>query len=246
LVYYLGLWADKFVMRAFKGLLIVPGVLYAAPAYEIAGFLAQLSIIPALAVFFLKVETEFFETYHTYYESISGRASLGAIKENRRKMKSSLLRGLWMLLRVQGAVTVCMILLAPQLFQAFIAEGYTVNLIRIGALGSFFQILAFFIVIVMMYYEFYAEALATSLVFLVTNALGAYLLIPLGPSWDGWCYVIAGVVSLATGAILLKRGLDMLEYITFTGQALPNLKPLEPSLVGPGGLGRFLDIPQAK
>jgi hypothetical protein len=38
----------------------------------------------------------------------------------------------------------------------------------------------------------------------------------------------------------------MLEYITFTGQALPNLKPLEPSLVGPGGFGRFLDIPQAK
>jgi uncharacterized membrane protein len=199
-----------------------------------------------MAVFFIKVETEFFETYHNYYESISSRNPLEVIEEKRELMIRSLVNGLKIQIHVQGLISACFILLAPGIFSRFAIDSYTVGLVRIGILGAFFQILAFFTVIVMLYFEFYGQALSVAGLFLALNTVLARILMHFGQSWDGWCYPLAGAAAFVLGAFLLARSLRSLEYITFTNQPIPTLKNFDPSLFEGTGLGRFIKLKEAE
>ena len=60
LLYNLGIWGDKLMFWwVAENREQISGALYAAPQYDVAIYLSLLSIVPGMAVFFLKLETEF-------------------------------------------------------------------------------------------------------------------------------------------------------------------------------------------
>lgn len=64
--------------------------------YDLPIFLAYLAIVPGMAVFLLRLETEFAEKYDSYYDAVRGGATFDAIKKRHIEMidtaRTSLLR----------------------------------------------------------------------------------------------------------------------------------------------------------
>jgi uncharacterized membrane protein len=80
--YNAAIWVDKWLMwwldpRAEA----VAGVLKTLPFYDSAMFLAYMITVPGMALFFVSVETEFFERYRRFYGSFQMHASLAQIRK---------------------------------------------------------------------------------------------------------------------------------------------------------------------
>ena len=54
------------------------------PAYDSSMFLAYLTIVPALVLFLVSIETRFFEQYVEFYRDIQGHATLQKIRDNHK------------------------------------------------------------------------------------------------------------------------------------------------------------------
>jgi len=210
--YFVGLWADKGLMRFSHQGFSIAGVswLRANPSYEQAAFLAQLTVLPALAVFFLAVETEFFERFRLFFVDISEGRSLFHIHKSKQRMLHNLRSGGLRLVLVQAVVTLVAVLLAPQWMPPeAVAQG------QIQMLGVYFQTLLYFGTVVLLYYELYREALTGILVFTLGN-IGLTLV------WQntGWGYVAAAVLALCTNITFLLRCLPVVDRLVFERQPL--------------------------
>lgn len=111
LFYNLGVWVDKFIfwVSPVTGINVL-GPLRAAPAYDLSMFLSYLSLIPGMAVFLIRMETDFSEKCERFYATIKSGGTLAQIHGARNELVDSLYGGMLTVMKVQGAVTlVCFI-----------------------------------------------------------------------------------------------------------------------------------------
>ena len=230
LTYYAGMWMDKIVYRySAIGKNVAAPLFNAAPDYETAAFLAQLTAIPALAIFFLRVETEFFDRFSDYYQVLQNKGSLARIEEAHQAMVDSLKTGARKIITVQGLLAAIAVLLAPILFRQLVeVDANVLPLLRIQIVAVFFQTLMFMVSVVLMYYEFHKESCATMGLFMALNLILTIALLPLGNGWNGIGYLVSAISSSALGIVLLVRRLHHLEFITFVRQPVSNLVTLPP------------------
>src|SRR5690606_4628947 len=96
LLYNLGIWADKFVFWMNPGTSEpVIGPLRSSVVYDLPIFLAYLSIIPGMAVFLMRIETDFAEQYDNYFATIRAGRTLDEIEQARHKMTSVVRQALY-------------------------------------------------------------------------------------------------------------------------------------------------------
>lgn len=116
LCYNLGIWIDKFIFWFNPSTSdLVIGPLRASILYDLPIFLAYLSIIPGMAVFLVRIETDFAEWYERVYEAIRGGETLQHIGLLKEQMILAIRQGLLEICKVQGLAVVLLFLLAPQL-----------------------------------------------------------------------------------------------------------------------------------
>lgn len=221
LFYYLSIWADKFIYRATDyGYLIAPKWLYAAPTYEIPAFIAQLTVIPALAMFFLKAETDFYVRFREFFTMISQRHSFSEIKASKNIVLQSVKEGFYFILKFQGIITFISILLASQLFSRWLNET-EITILRILLPGTFFQICLFLTVILMLYLELFRQALIACTMFFVGNCLFTVLFLYTFPTAPGLGYTISALGAFLYAALSLTISLRRLPEIVFMKQLKP-------------------------
>lgn len=222
-LYYLGSFVDKLVFRygsffvdsPYVGEVTVAPWLWACERYETMGFLGQLTVVPALALFFLRVETDFFENYRAFYRAIDRRASLPELQFYRNRILEALKHGAIALVTVQGTFTLLAIIAAPEVFRWVSLGFYDLYLLRLAVLASFLHISTLFICVLMLYFELYTEAFqVTGAFFLIAGSLSFASLFA-EPLWHGWGFVAAGFISTVAGGALLWHRVQNLEYITF-------------------------------
>ena len=78
------------------------GPLRASILYDLPIFLAYLSIIPGMAVFLVRIETDFAEWYERVYEAIRGGETLQHIGLLKEQMILAIRQGLLEICKVQG------------------------------------------------------------------------------------------------------------------------------------------------
>ncbi|HQY38668.1 MAG TPA: exopolysaccharide Pel transporter PelG, partial [Giesbergeria sp.] len=84
LLYNLGIWADKFMFWYFPPTSqAIIGGLRASLIYDMPVFLSYLSIIPGMAVFLVRIETDFVEFYDKFYDAVRSGGSLEYIESMR-------------------------------------------------------------------------------------------------------------------------------------------------------------------
>jgi uncharacterized membrane protein len=215
LFYNAAIWIDKWIMwLAPDGQSDVRG-LVTNPSYDSSMFLAYLTIVPALILFLVSVETRFFERYVTFYRDIQNHATLKRIRENHRLILSAIAEGIRNITIVQGVICYLALLVAPGLIGLARGGIELVSIFRFGVLGAFFHTLLLFAMIVIAYFDLRRVLLGVTSLFFTSNAALTLAFIPLGAPWTGYGYFLASLLSFATACLAGTWCIKRLPYMTF-------------------------------
>lgn len=217
LAYGLGIWIDKWVMWLAPEAGAFPSGLIAYPAYDAAMFFAWMTTVPAVAIFLVAIETDFADRYNTFYGDIRAHATLDRIQANQRALDRSLGRRLRDVMVVQGTLSVLVVLVSPEIFDAFPDLAIEFGIFRLGVLGAFFQVMFMFLTVVITYLDRPGPLLAINLVFVLSNGGLTALTLHLGFPWYGAGYALAGIVTFAVAWAVCLREISRLPYLTFIG-----------------------------
>ncbi|MEZ5963020.1 MAG: exopolysaccharide Pel transporter PelG [Planctomycetota bacterium] len=216
--YSAAIWVDKVVFWYSDGIGSHPLIRF-HPLYDTCCFLAYLSVVPALAINLVHFETGFYQHYRGYYAAITQGMPLREVAWRRKEMTENLWEGAGRLVRVQGAVTLAVILLAPQILDAVAMPPGAVHVFRVACLGAFFHVGFLITSLLLLYFDLQKDALSSSVLFLVLNATLSVASVKIGFAAYGSGYALAALVSLVVAFAKLTRRIGALEYETFATHA---------------------------
>lgn len=215
-LYNFGIWVDKFIFW-FTPVTSeqVIGPLRASVIYDIPIFLAYLSIIPGMAVFLVRMETDFAEAYNNFYTSVREGDTLEHIERLKDEMVLTIRQGIYEIFKVQGITVVLLYLLGEKILAFIGISPLYVHLFQIDIVAVGVQVLLLAILNVLFYLDFLMIAFSLCLLFVAANTLFTYITIELGPQFYGYGFAVALVLTSLIGLVLISRKLDRLEYETF-------------------------------
>jgi uncharacterized membrane protein len=215
-LYNLGIWADKFMFWFHPDTSeAVIGPLRASVIYDLPVFMAYLAIIPGMAVFLVRIETDFVEYYQRFYDAVREGGSLEYIEGMRDEMVYAVRQGLAEIAKIQTlAVLIAFVAGPPVLDLLGISELY-LPLLHIQTIGASLQVMFLALLNVFFYLDRRRIVLALCVGFVVLNLIFTGITLRLGAPFYGYGYALAVLVVLAAGLVLLDRKLGRLEYETF-------------------------------
>ena len=221
LFYNLGIWIDKilfwFISADRKQ---VAGVLYVSPDYDQVVYLSFLTIVPGMAVFLLTLETGFATHYEQFVQRVLGKGTFEQITEAKRGMVSSLREGFAQLIKIQGALTLLLIIFTDQ-FLSFVGLGAVQSgSFQTTALGVFLLVLFLSHLTVCFYLGKLRDAMLCCLIFALVNGGVTAWSIYSGEQWYGFGFLVASAIATTIVAVRVNRHLRFLEYDTFTSQSI--------------------------
>lgn len=216
LAYNLGLWIDKLIFWFWPPTSdAIIGPLRASLIYDLPIFLAYLSIIPGMAVFLLRLETDFVDWYDSFYDAVRSGGSLALIERLRNGMVESARMGLQEIIKIQ-AITALVVVIAGQSLLGWLGiSTLYAPLLNVMVVGAGMQVVLLGMLNVFFYLDRRRPALLLTVFFLVANALGTAITLALGPEFYGYGYALALLASNMLGAWMLDREFEDLEYRTF-------------------------------
>jgi uncharacterized membrane protein len=216
LFYNLGIWADKLlfwlkpdVSRA------VLGPLRASEVYDLPIFLAYLTIVPGMAVFLVRVETDFAERHHAFYAAIREGASLRRIEPLCTAMTASARRAVADIAKIQGLTLALCFAFGPQMLKFFGISELHLPLFYVDAVGVSLQVLLLAVTSMFFYLDRKREVVWLSLLLLVSNAALTWASQQLGPELYGYGFAIAMCVTSVIALAQLSSAFRSLVRDTF-------------------------------
>jgi uncharacterized membrane protein len=209
--YNTAIWIDKILMWYAPGGLHIHSFFYTHFPYDSAMFIGYVTIVPTLAIFLLRIETDFYVRYKAYYGTILQKAPLDQILKCKGEMLDVLRSASRTVLIYQGSFTAGVLILMP----------YLVTLLGVDpAVGAFFHAGVLVLMILMLYFDFRGAALTLAAMFLLANTSLTLVALNLGPAYMGWGYTLATLLCLLTGLLMFLNRVRNLEYLTFMRQPM--------------------------
>ncbi|MBP2228559.1 putative membrane protein [Azospirillum agricola] len=215
LVANLAVWSDKWVMWFAPEREVVSGAMVIHTAYDSAMFVAYLTILPALTLFTVNIETRFFEHYQGFYRDIQSHATYDQIARNHRSIIAALVESGRNLIILQGAVCAVTIFTAPAIVGALGLHYQQIGMFRFGALGAFFQAMFLFCTVILAYFDLRGRNLAVQLLYLAANAGFTLAFSRLGFAWYGYGYFLGSLLAFAVGYLMVADAVRRLPYFAF-------------------------------
>ena len=103
--YYAGIWVDKLVFWFNGHGKHIDEIFYTNLYYDTAMFTAYLTVIPSMAIFLVKVETEFYISYARYYRAIEDKMNLTFLETVFNDIIQTLKDKFLTLIKIQGFIT---------------------------------------------------------------------------------------------------------------------------------------------
>lgn len=241
-LYNLAIWIDKFLFWISPLATEPCRGLAAFGIYDTSIFLAYITIIPALGIYLMNIETTFYETYRDFYGVIMRQQPLRAIIRRHGDIVRNLRFMFFEMVKVQGSITLLIWYFAPEILDKIHYPPELVTTLRWGVWGAFFQVLFLFVSLIMLYFEFTREALWGNAMFLGVNAAVTAFVIHLHLA-DCWAmgYLLSTVAAFLLSSYFLAARLRKLIYLTFAHQPIPNEVIATGALLGPDGrLGEII------
>jgi len=216
MLYNIAIWIDKviFWFTPIIGYMVIDK-LHASMVYDFPIFLAYLSIIPGMAIFFFRLEVDFAKAYDDFYRAINKHGTLGQIKRHKQSMIDAVKRSIQEILFVQGIFNIFLFLSAEKLFELLLLPKLYLPLFYVDVIGVQLQ-LGFMSILAYLYYlDRQKEALYYTLFFVLINALLTWISIQLGPYFYGYGYSITLLILFVASIATLNRILQELDYETF-------------------------------
>jgi uncharacterized membrane protein len=216
LLYNAGIWADKFVFwfnPATSESVSFP--LRSSLLYDTPIFLAYLSIVPGMAVFFVRAETDFAEAYEAFYQCVRVGGTLHHIRRLKEEMIQAVRQGIHEIFDVQGLTILIMILAGPHLLRLLKMPQLYLNLFYVHLVGTGAQVLLLAVLNVLFYLDKRREVMFLTGLFATLNLALSLLSQRLGGHFYGLGFAVASLLAAVVGLAIASRKLDHLEYETF-------------------------------
>lgn len=214
-LYNMAIWVDKllFWFNPLTSTSIV-GPLRMSELYDLPIFLAYLSILPGMATFLIRMETDFAEQYDLFYRAISEGASLNRIVQIYNAMIQVIRRGFLEIFKIQGMTVIILLAMGSKLLHwVGISPNYQV-LLNIDLVAVGVQVLLLAVLNLLFYFDYRMDALYLCLVFAGSNFALTLLTQLLGPTFYGYGFAGAVVLTTLVGLSIISRRLDKLVYET--------------------------------
>lgn len=216
LFYNIGVWADKIIFWYSPATSVqIIGTLRASPIYDLPIFLAYLTIIPGMAVFLVRMETDFVEQYDRFYTAIRGGSSLEEIFYLKDKMVQTAQGGLYDIFKIQGITIACLLLWGEQILTFIGIDPNYKTLLFIDVVGVGVQVIFLSILNILFYLDKRATVLFLSGLFLFINIVFTIASIALGPQFYGYGFALSTIITSVIGLYWLSKQFEELEYETF-------------------------------
>lgn len=219
-VYNLAIWIDKFIFWWSDAGEANGAFLFTSRTYDTPMFLAFLTIVPAMSLFLIRIETSFSVHCSRFYRAIVEKDSLDAIRAAKKTLVESVKVSIERLIKVQGSFSLVCLLLAPYLIEPMGLRWTQLNILRFGILGAFLHVLILLLTVCLLYFDFRVSTFYLMLFFLLMNFGATLGTIWFGGPYYGFGYFIACFITLAAGVFLLDFRVKQLEYITFVEQPM--------------------------
>ncbi|SDY12083.1 exopolysaccharide Pel transporter PelG [Nitrosomonas sp. Nm58] len=216
LLYNLAIWADKFIFwfnPETSTAAILP--LRGSELYDLPIFLAYLSIIPGMAVFLLRMETDFVEQYTRFYGAINAGSSLKRILQIYQEMVITIRRGFIEIVKVQGMTTVLLLAIGDKLLAWVGISPFYKVLLNIDLVAVGIQVLLLAVLNLLFYFDYRKDALYLCLLFATSNIVFTLLSQYLGPAFYGYGFALSVALTTIIGMVIVSKKLNQLVYETF-------------------------------
>ena len=210
------IWADKIVfwMANETGNQVI-GPLRASVIYDMPIFLAYLGIIPGMAVFLVRFETDFVDWYDRFYTAVREGGSLEEIARMRDAMVDAVRKGLFDIIKIQTLSVLLLVMFAPTIFSKLSISPLYLPLFYVDAVGASLQVALLAVMNVFFYLDKRREVLITVVVLSILNTLLSMLSVRLGVAFYGYGFALAMLITLVFALRMLEYKLGRLEYETF-------------------------------
>lgn len=216
LLFNAAVWADKFIFWFHPDTSQhIIGPLRASVIYDLPIFLAYLSIIPGMAVFLVRMETDFSEAYDRFYNAVREGDTIGRINQFRDEMVLVARNGIYEICKVQGLTIILLFLWGEELLKAIGISTLYLPLFYIDLVAVGVQLILLAIQNVLFYLDARGINVFLCALFLLSNIVFTFITIEMGASFYGYGFAGATLISALVGLALLSRKFDRLEYETF-------------------------------
>ncbi len=215
-LYNLGVWGDKFVFWwQEETSQVVLGFFRASYIYDLPIFIAYLAIVPGMAVFLMRMETDFAQACLQFYRAVREGATLHSILQLKEKMVLACRQGIYEMFKVQGITLALLLVWAKDILSWLNIDQAYLHLLYIDLVGVSLQVLVMAVLNVMFYLDKRYAALSLSGFMALSNVTLAYISIELGPIFYGYGFALTMLMTTLLGLTLLSRQFEELEYQTF-------------------------------
>jgi len=215
-LYNLGVWADKLMFWFYPDTSqLIIGPLRASLIYDLPIFLAYLAIIPGMAVFLVRIETDFVEYYQKFYDAVREGGSLEHIENMRDNMLFTIRQGLSEIVKIQAIAVLVVFVLGGTLLGWLGISRLYLPLLYVDVVAAGLQVVLLGILNVFFYLDKRPVVVFLCLLFLGANIAFTSLSLHLGAPYYGYGFAISLLITVLAGMQLLSRKLDLLEYETF-------------------------------
>ncbi|MBX3192141.1 MAG: exopolysaccharide Pel transporter PelG [Labilithrix sp.] len=209
-------WIDKFVfwMNPITSEPLVGPIRYSV-VYDVPIFVAYLSVVPGMAVFFVRIETDFAEHYQRYYDAVRRGDTLDDVRRLRAGLADAARTGIHDVFRVQGLTVVVLLMIRQKALAVFRIPAFYSYLFSVDVAGVGFQVVLLATLTVLFYLDCRKLALCLVAFFAFANLALSLASLQLGPRFYGFGFLAAAGVTSLIALSLLSRQLQRLDYDTF-------------------------------
>jgi polysaccharide biosynthesis protein PelG len=216
LLFNLGAWVDKLMFWYFPGTgQQVIGPLNASVIYDFPIFLSYLSVIPGMAIFLVRIETDFVEYYIKFYDAVREGSTLDYIERMRNHMVYYVQRGLFDIAKIQGIAVLITFALGGVLLESLGISTLYLPLLYVDVVGAALQVVLLGILNILFYLDQRRSVVLLTAVLPLSNMVFTAISLKLGAAWFGYGFAVAMLVTVLLGIWILNRKLEVLEYETF-------------------------------
>lgn len=216
LLFNLGAWVDKlmFWYYANTGQQII-GPLKASVIYDFPIFLSYLSVIPGMAVFLVRIETDFVEYYLKFYTAVREGSTLDYIERMRNQMVYHVRRGLFDIAKIQTITVLVVFVLGEALLKGIGISPLYLPLLYVLVVGAALQVVLLGILNVLFYLDQRRSVVMLTALLPLSNVILTAISLHMGAEWFGYGFTLAMLVTVLVGLWILNHKLENLEYQTF-------------------------------
>ena len=214
--YNLGIWVDKFIFwYNYDTSQSIIGPLRASVIYDLPVFLAYLSIIPGMAIFLLRMETDFVEFYDALFDAVRSGGSLETIEQHRNGMVETIKLGIFEIVKIQTIAALLLVVVGDATLRWLGISTLYLPLLYIDVIAAGLQVVLLGILNVFFYLDKRRIVLILSASFVLLNIVFTLISLKLGPEFYGYGFALALLITDLAGLHLMTKTLRTLEYDTF-------------------------------